>query len=65
MRIDRISSAMVAAIGIGDVFSKGRDFDAWLGLVLHQCTAIVARSLRTLALGISQQCQNSCHKRYL
>ena len=28
-----ISSAMVAAIGAGDGFSKGRDFAAWLGLV--------------------------------
>ena len=28
-----ISSAMVAAIGRGDVFAKGRDFGAWLGLV--------------------------------
>ena len=28
-----ISSAMVAAIGTGEVFSKGRDFGAWLGLV--------------------------------
>jgi hypothetical protein len=24
---------MVAAIGTGEVFSKGRDFGAWLGLV--------------------------------
>jgi transposase len=31
-----ISSAMVAAIGKGDVFSKGRDFGAWLGLVPKQ-----------------------------
>jgi transposase len=31
-----ISIAMVAAIGTGDVFSKGRDFGAWLGLVLKQ-----------------------------
>ena len=31
-----ISSAMVAAIGRGDVFSKGRDFSAWLGLVPKQ-----------------------------
>ena len=31
-----ISSAMVAAIGTGDVFSKGRDFGAWLGLVPEQ-----------------------------
>jgi transposase len=31
-----ISSAMVAAIGTGDVFSTGRDFAAWLGLVPKQ-----------------------------
>jgi transposase len=31
-----ISSAMVAAIGTADVFSKGRDFAAWLGLVPKQ-----------------------------
>src|ERR1700681_1086262 len=31
-----ISSAMVAAIGPGDAFSKGRDFGAWLGLVPKQ-----------------------------
>lgn len=31
-----ISSAMVAAIGAGDAFSKGRDFAAWLGLVPWQ-----------------------------
>jgi transposase len=31
-----ISSAMVAAIGTGDVFAKGRDFAAWLGLVPRQ-----------------------------
>ena len=31
-----ISSAIVAAIGTGDVFSKGRDFGAWLGLVPKQ-----------------------------
>jgi transposase len=31
-----ISSAMVAAIGNGAVFSKGRDFGAWLGLVPRQ-----------------------------
>ena len=31
-----ISSAMVAAIGSGDSFSKGRDFAAWLGLVPKQ-----------------------------
>jgi len=31
-----ISSAMVAAIGTGDAFTKGRDFAAWLGLVPKQ-----------------------------
>ena len=31
-----ISSAMVAAIGTGDAFTKGRDFGAWLGLVPKQ-----------------------------
>jgi transposase len=31
-----ISSAMVAAIGNGDAFQKGRDFAAWLGLVPKQ-----------------------------
>src|SRR5262247_1982738 len=31
-----ISSAMVAAIGTGEAFSKGRDFGAWLGLVPKQ-----------------------------
>jgi transposase len=31
-----IASAMVAAIGTGDAFSKGRDFGAWLGLVPRQ-----------------------------
>jgi len=31
-----ISTATVAAIGTGEVFSKGRDFGAWLGLVPKQ-----------------------------
>ncbi len=31
-----ISSAMVAAIGNGAAFAKGRDFAAWLGLVPKQ-----------------------------
>ena len=31
-----ISTATVAAIGSGEVFSKGRDFGAWLGLVPGQ-----------------------------
>ena len=31
-----ISSAIVAAVGKGDAFGKGRDFAAWLGLVPRQ-----------------------------
>jgi Transposase IS116/IS110/IS902 family len=31
-----ISSTMVAAIGGGEIFPKGRDFAAWLGLVPRQ-----------------------------
>lgn len=31
-----ISTAMVAAIGVGDAFERGRDFGAWLGLVPRQ-----------------------------
>jgi len=31
-----VSSAMVAAVGAGDAFDKGRDFAAWLGLVPKQ-----------------------------
>ena len=31
-----ISSAMVAAIGNGAAFAKGRDFSAWIGLVPKQ-----------------------------
>jgi len=31
-----ISTAMVAAIGTGEAFGRGRDFGAWLGLVPRQ-----------------------------
>jgi transposase len=31
-----ISSAMVASIGSGAAFAKGRDFSAWIGLVPKQ-----------------------------
>ena len=31
-----ISTAMVAAIGKGEAFGRGRDFGAWLGLVPRQ-----------------------------
>jgi transposase len=51
-----IASAMIAAIGDGTAFIKGRDFAAWLGLVPKQIStgdrtilgSISRRSLRTL-----------------
>jgi transposase len=46
-----ISSAMVAAIGTGDAFSKGRDFAAWLGLVPKQ----ISTGDRTILGKISQR----------
>jgi transposase len=46
-----ISSAMVAAIGTGDVFSKGCDFGAWLGLVPKQ----ISTRDRTILGGISRR----------
>lgn len=38
-----IASAMVAAIGNGTAFAKGRDFAAWLGLVPKQMSTVIAR----------------------
>jgi transposase len=46
-----ISSAMVAAIGNGGAFSKGRDFGAWLGLVPKQ----ISTGDRTILGKISKQ----------
>jgi transposase len=46
-----ISSAMVAAIGSGDVFCKGRDFAAWLGLVPKQ----ISTGDRTILGNISKR----------
>jgi transposase len=51
-----ISSAMVAAIGAGDAFGKGRDFAAWLGLVPKQ----ISTGDRTILGKISK-----CGNRYL
>jgi transposase len=45
------SSAMVAAIGTGDGFSKGRDFAAWLGLVPKQ----ISTGDRTILGSISKR----------
>jgi len=46
-----ISSAMVAAIGTGDAFAKGRDFGAWLGLVPKQ----ISTGDRTILGSISKR----------
>ena len=46
-----ISSAMVAAIGTGEAFSKGRDFGAWLGLVPKQ----ISTGDRTILGSISRR----------
>jgi len=46
-----ISSATVAAIGTGDVFCKGRDFGAWLGLVPKQ----ISTGDRTILGSISRR----------
>src|SRR5712672_3571313 len=46
-----ISSAMVAAIGTGDAFTKGRDFGAWLGLVPKQ----ISTGDRTILGSISKR----------
>jgi transposase len=46
-----VSSAMVAAIGTGDAFSKGRDFGVWLGLVPKQ----ISTGDRTILGSISKR----------
>ena len=59
-----ISSATVAAIGTGDVFTKGRDFAAWLGLVPRQISTEIGRSwarYRSVAIATCALC--SCRPR--
>jgi transposase len=46
-----IASAMVAAIGTGEAFAKGRDFGAWLGLVPKQ----ISTGDRTILGSISKR----------
>ena len=46
-----ISSAMVAAIGNGTAFAKGRDYSAWLGLVPRQ----MSTGDRTILGGLSKR----------
>lgn len=45
------SSAMVAAIGTGEAFARGRDFAAWLGLVPKQ----ISTGDRTILAGITKR----------
>ena len=45
-----IATAMVAAVGNGSAFSKGRQFAAWLGLIPKQCST----GGKTKLLGISK-----------
>ena len=59
-----ISSAMVAAIGAGDVFAKGRDFAAWLGLVPKQISTgdrTILGKLSSVAIATCGFC--SCRRR--
>ena len=54
-----ISSAMVAAIGSGDAFSKGRDFAAWLGLVPRQMSTgdrTILATYQSAAIAICASC---------
>ena len=56
-----ISSAMVAAIGAGDAFAKGRAFAAWLGLVPKQISTGIARSsarYRSVAIATCGPCSS-------
>ena len=61
-----ISCTMVAAIGTGDVFSKGRDFGAWLGLVPKQIS-IGDRTIlgKTSSAAIATCAHCSCEPRGL
>jgi transposase len=45
------ASAMVAAVGTGAAFTKGRDFAAWLGLVPKQ----ISTGDRTILGGLSKR----------
>jgi len=46
-----VSSAMIAAVGTGEAFVKGRDFAAWLGIVPKQ----ISTGDRTILGSISKQ----------
>ena len=64
-----ISSAVVAAIGSGSAFMRGRDFAAWLGLVPRQMSTgdrtilsrITKRETATCACSSCRQPASSCY----
>src|SRR5262249_47571622 len=58
-----ISSAMVAAIGTGDAFSKGRDFGAWLGLVPKQISTAYQSEAIAICAPCSSRRPGSCWSR--
>jgi transposase len=54
-----IASAMVAAIGTGEAFSKGRDFGAWLGLIPKQISTgdrTISAAYQSAAIAICEPC---------
>ena len=57
-----ISSAMVAAIGNGAAFCKGRDFAAWLGLVPKQMST-GDRTILGRLTSVETPCTHALHPR--
>ena len=64
------ATALVAAIGDGRTFSRGRDLSAWLGLVPHQATTggrpkllgITKRGSRSFASSSSRVPERHCRR---
>ena len=58
-----ISTAMVAAIGTGEAFERGRDFGAWLGLVPRQYSTGGRRSSGASPSAAADTCARSSSRR--
>jgi transposase len=58
-----IASAMVAAIGNGTAFAKGRDFAAWLGLVPRQMSTGDRTILGRITKRGNRYLRNALHAR--
>jgi transposase len=58
-----IASAMVAAIGTGDAFSKGRDFGAWLGQANLKTSGIAVVAALAANAGAVPQRKRQCRSR--